>query len=356
MSAVELPATQRAIRANSDGEPMVDNEASIPILNSNMVLVKTTTVALNLFDYKVPHKFPAPGTVIGCDFAGTIVQVGPDVQRTFIIGDRVFGGIHGANPAEPSSGAFAEYLVADADFIFLIPKAMSWETAAAMSAIGIGTVGLAIFYYLKPPGTLQHPAQKPVDVLVNGGATAAGTMAIQLLKLAGLKPIATCSPKNFELVKSYGAIQAFDYNNPNCVADIKKATKNSLKYVLDTIATAQASELCYLSMGRLGGTYISLELSPLDSPRSTIKSNWVLGMSLLGKDIKMGSTFQQQANPEHRKFGVKYYEQVQRMIDNGRLRAHPPKVMKGSLQGILDEGLELLRLQKVSGEKLIYFV
>lgn len=109
-------------------------------------------------------------------------------------------------------------------------------------------------------------------------------------------------------------------------------------------------------MGRLGGTYISLELSPLDSPRSTIRTDWVLGMSLLGKEIRMGSTFQQAANPEHRKFGVQYYEKVQELIDNGNLRAHPPKAMEGGLQGILDEGLELLRLQKVSGQKLIYFI
>lgn len=183
MSDFSLPKTQRAIRARPDGVPAVDNEAPIPKLDENMVLVRTVAVALNLFDYKVPHKFPAPGTVIGCDFAGTIVQVGPSVRRNFKVGDRVFGGVHGADPAEPTSGAFADYLVTDADFTFLIPESMGWETAAAMSGIGIGTVGLALFYHLKPPGTLERPAEKPVNVLVNGGATAAGTMAIQLLKL-----------------------------------------------------------------------------------------------------------------------------------------------------------------------------
>jgi NADPH:quinone reductase-like Zn-dependent oxidoreductase len=173
---------------------------------------------------------------------------------------------------------------------------------------------------------------------------------------AGLTPIATCSTKNFDMVKSYGATQVYDYNDPECAAKIKKATKNSLKYILDPIASAQASELCYSAMGRLGGTCISLELSPLEKPRSTIKTDWVLGMSLLGKEIKMGSTFQQDANPEHRVFGVEYYKQVSNIIKKGGLRAHPPRVMDGGLQGILDEGLELLRLGKVSGEKLVYFI
>jgi NADPH:quinone reductase-like Zn-dependent oxidoreductase len=183
MSTVEPPLLQRAIRTDSNGRPIVHNDAPIPKLSANTVLVETKAVALNLFDFKVPHKFPTPGLTVGCDFAGTIVKVGSDVQRDFKIGDRVFGGIHGANPAQPTSGAFAEYLVADADFIIPIPDTMSWDTAAAMSGIGIGTVGLALFHYLKPPGTLERPAQKPVIVLVNGGATSAGTMAIQLLKL-----------------------------------------------------------------------------------------------------------------------------------------------------------------------------
>jgi NADPH:quinone reductase-like Zn-dependent oxidoreductase len=176
------------------------------------------------------------------------------------------------------------------------------------------------------------------------------------VKRAGLNPIATCSPKNSDMVKSYGATQVFDYNDPNCAAEIKKATKNSLKYILDPIASAQASELCYSAMGRLGGTYISLELSALEPPRPTIKTDWVLGMSLLGKQVKIGSSLQRDANLDHHVFGVEYYKQVQKLIEKEELKAHPPRKMSGSLQGILDEGLELLSMGRVSGEKLVYFV
>lgn len=183
VTTTEVPSRQRAIRTNSAGIPAIDNEAPMPILEDNRVLVRTKAVALNLFDYKVPSKFSTPHLSVGCDFAGTVVQVGPGVLRDFKVGDRVFGGIHGANPAEPTSGAFAEYLTADTEFLFAMPDSMSWETAAAMSGIGVGTVGLALFYYLRPPGTLETPAEKVATVLVNGGATSAGTMALQLLKL-----------------------------------------------------------------------------------------------------------------------------------------------------------------------------
>ncbi|KAF2874834.1 chaperonin 10-like protein [Massariosphaeria phaeospora] len=349
--------TQHAIRQHEHGRLAVDADAPMPFLPPNGILVRTVAVALAPTDYKMPEKFPTPGVVSGCDFAGTIVKIGSEVERPLKAGDRVFGGIHGANPAEPTSGSFAEYLVADAEFVFLVPEDMPWETAAAMSGIGIGTTGLAIFYYLKPPGTLEKPAEKPVTVLVNGGATASGTMAIQLLRLAGLNPIATCSPKNNDLVTSYGASAVFSYHDDNCAALIRSHTKNALKYVLDCVATASAIELCHAAIGRLGGTYIALEMPPpLANERKTVKTDWCLGMSLLGKEIQLGDGYGMPANEEHHRFGIQLYGTVQRLLDEGKLRAHPVRMVEGGLQGVLDEGLGLLRAQKVSAQKLVAFI
>lgn len=46
-------------------------------------------------------------------------------------------------------------------------------------------------------------------MLVYGGSTATGTIATQLLELSGYDPIATCSPRNFDLVRSRGASAVF---------------------------------------------------------------------------------------------------------------------------------------------------
>jgi len=181
-----------AIRVQDNGELALDAASPFPTLQPNTILVKTVAVALNPTDHKMATRFPIPGMTIGCDFAGTIVALGPGVPdlqqgqgRMWKVGDHVFGGIHGANPADPTCGTFGEYLVADADFVFKAPEWMDWKTAAALGGVGIGTVGLALFQYLKPPGTLEEPlnSEKDLPVLVNGGATASGTMAIQLLKL-----------------------------------------------------------------------------------------------------------------------------------------------------------------------------
>jgi NADPH:quinone reductase-like Zn-dependent oxidoreductase len=49
-------------------------------------------------------------------------------------------------------------------------------------------------------------------VLVTAGAGGVGGFAIQLAKLAGATVIATCSAKNFDIVKKLGADYAIDYN------------------------------------------------------------------------------------------------------------------------------------------------
>ena len=177
-----LPATQTAIITQANLKLGISHHVPVPHLDPEMVLIKNVAVPLNPTDYKMPANFPSPGTINGCDFAGIIIAVGSAVKRPLRIGHRVCGAVHGANPIRHQSGTFAEYVEADPDFIIKIPDEMTWETAAAIGGAGIGTVGLGLFYSLGLPSP-EKPAEKPVVVLVYGGSTACGTMAIQLLRL-----------------------------------------------------------------------------------------------------------------------------------------------------------------------------
>ncbi|CAG8978704.1 hypothetical protein HYALB_00004687 [Hymenoscyphus albidus] len=72
-------------------------------------------------------------------------------------------------------------------------------------------------------------------VLVYGGSSVCGAMALQLLRNSGFIPVSTCSPQIFALVKDLGAEEPFDYNyrSPTCGEDIRRFTANTLTYVLD---------------------------------------------------------------------------------------------------------------------------
>lgn len=211
-----LPTAQKALTQSATGFPLtLTFNAPIPTLKPGQVLVRVHAVALNPTDHKMPTSFASPGAVAGCDFAGTVVKTASQAQghsapssQRLQVRDSVFGAVHGSNPIEHSSGAFAEYTAADADLLVKMPKGkknedrMSWTQAAAWGGIGWGTLGIALWdeerglelqwpwgrYAAKEAGTRGDEVNGASKgdgayVLVNGGATATGTLAVQLLRL-----------------------------------------------------------------------------------------------------------------------------------------------------------------------------
>lgn len=168
--------------------------------------------------------------------------------------------------------------------------------------------------------------------------------------------LATCSPHNNDLVRSYGASAVFDYRSPDAASQIRKHTRNSLKYVLDCISEPETVAFCYSCIGRSGGRYCALEPYPefLTQGRpKTVKHDWVLGPVVLGKKLGWPKPFDKEGDPEARTFAVGWFKTAQALLDGERLRTHPLRIMEGGLESVLD-GLELLRKKQVSGEKLIY--
>jgi NADPH:quinone reductase-like Zn-dependent oxidoreductase len=147
------------------------------------VLVRVLAVGLNPTDHKMITHFYMEGNTAGCDFCGVIEEAGP--QSIHPVGTRVAGADFPYRPGNPSNGAFAEYAVGDSRHLLRIPESMTSLQAAAVGAIGWGTAALAISDpdALNLPGLPSKPAEKCLPVLVYGGATATGIMAIQMLKL-----------------------------------------------------------------------------------------------------------------------------------------------------------------------------
>ena len=172
----------------------------------------------------------------------------------------------------------------------------------------------------------------------------------------GHRAITTCSPKNFELVKSYGADAVFDYNSPTCAQDIKKLTRNSLKYAIDPFAELKTIPICNESIGRAGGRYTALELFHGDLPQvKTIKTDLVMGPTILGAGVdpgEEGSDYAKGADPELRQWGIGFYQSIQRLVNEKKLRAHPLRMLEGHFEGIL-RGLDMLKRREVSGQKLV---
>lgn len=174
---------------------------------------------------------------------------------------------------------------------------------------------------------------------------------------AGLRPIATCSPQNFDLVRRFGAEEVFDYRNENCAADIKKYTRNTLSYALDCVSQADTTQLCYGAIGRAGGSYCALEpyRETITSTRPTVEPSWLMVLSIFGKKIALDGVYGREASPGDREFGAKIFAAVQKHLDQGRITTHPVKIMKGGWAGVI-AGVNIIREQAQSGQKLVYVV
>lgn len=342
--------TQKAIIIASPKQEALVTDRPIPTLRDDYILVKTEAVALNPTDWKHIAFLGVPGVLVGCDYAGVVEAVGKDVKKPFKKGDRVCGFVHGANAVQPEDGTFAEYIVAKGDIQIHIPDNLSFQEAATLG-VGISTVGQALYQSLKLVLPTE-PLKTPEPILIYGGSTATGTLAIQFAKLSGYTVLTTCSAHNFDLVKRLGADKAFDYNDPNSAAEIRAYTDNKLRLVLDNISLESSVKYCDAALSSEGGEYTSLLTSRID--RANVNSRSTLAYTAIGEEFKFGDkTFE--ARPEDKEFAEKFWALSESLLADGKVKVHPPKVNPGGLNGVV-EGLKLLKEDKVSGQKLVYNV
>lgn len=189
-------------------------------------------------------------------------------------------------------------------------------------------------------------------LLVYGGSTASGTLAIQYGILSGCRVITTASTHNHPLLKALGAEEAFDYKDPGCAKKIRDYTKDDLRKCLDCIAEGNSPKICEESISSQGGT-ISYLLKTTHT-REDVENIRTLGYTIFGETFeKFG--IKSEAKPEDFEHAKKFYELTQKLVSAGQLAPHPAEVGKDGLKGVF-EGLEKLRKGNVSGKKLVYRV
>ncbi|KAI3394644.1 hypothetical protein diail_2454 [Diaporthe ilicicola] len=357
----------RAIIQDATGKPTIVQDAPVPALRPGDVLVKVVAVALKPSDYKMGAAFPCPGASVGGDFAGRVVDMMPgdddgDARNGRLrVGDMVCGQVHDSNPADPGTGSFAEYVRAPADLVLRVPDGVAPFRAAT---VGTPLLTSCLSLWGSALGLSASPAHPAAEggglgspVLVYGGSTATGSMAIQLLKLSGYDPITTCSSRNFDLVKSFGASAAFDYTQQqggDLGTQIRAHTKGRLRHALDCITDQASVACCYAALGRPGGRYASLEAcAPEWRTREAVRAAFVMMHEAFGSEVALGQgEYWRAANPQARRLAADMYRVMQDLLDGGRIRPHPAEVVGRGLEHVL-EGLRVLKSGSVSGKRLV---
>jgi NADPH:quinone reductase len=195
-------------------ESIVYGDLPMPRPGPRQCLLKIGAVAVNPVDTyvrsgAVPMPLPSP-FVVGCDLAGTVVQIGEEVTD-FRIGDRVWGSNQGLMGRQ---GTFSEYATVEESWLHPTPRNVPDEAAAASALVGI-TAHLGL--------VRDARLQKGETVFVNGGSGAVGSMVIQMAKALGARVVAaTSSELKMQLCLKRGADFAVNYSTVNPQSALKK--------------------------------------------------------------------------------------------------------------------------------------
>jgi len=197
-----------------------------PQATDSQVLVKAGAVAVNPIDTYIrggaPYwQLPVP-FIIGCDLAGTVEEVGPQVKR-FKKGDRVWCSNQGLQGRQ---GTFAEYCAVDENRLYPTPAGVSDDAVAASALVGI-TAHLGLFREAK--------LKKGETLFVNGGTGGVGSMVVQMAKAAGARVIATAgSAEKCAALKALGADAAVNYKTDDILAAVKAFSAEGVKIYWET--------------------------------------------------------------------------------------------------------------------------
>jgi putative PIG3 family NAD(P)H quinone oxidoreductase len=182
----------------------------VPLPGDHELLIRTHYAGINRHDVNQRRRGPtqAHSDVPGLEVAGIVAGVGSRLTG-WTIGERVC--------ALTDGGGYGEFAIAPAALAFRIPEQLSDVNAAALPE-ALFTVWFNFFKVAN-----LAPAE---SVLLHGGTSGVGSIAIQLLSGLGHAVYVTCgSDDKLALAKRLGALEAFNYRADTFAAGVRAATQ-----------------------------------------------------------------------------------------------------------------------------------
>ncbi len=227
-----------AIEISAFGPPEVLKpvERPLPEPQSDEIVIRVEAAGVAHADlHQREGNYPPPpgaSDIPGLDVAGTIHAVGKDVGRPWSVGAKVCAILAG--------GGYAEYCAVPASQVLPVPDGWSFVEAATLPE-NIFTV----YDNLITRGGLKRGE----TVLIHGGSSGIGTMAVMLARSWGAVPVVTAgSAAKCTACLNLGAEHAINYREQNFTEETKKFTGGKgADLVLDMV----------------GGSYLDGNLSAL---------------------------------------------------------------------------------------------
>ena len=278
--ALEISASMRAVLIKNPGQEseLQIVECLTPSPGAGKVLIKTEAAGVNRADLmqRMGSYPPPPGVtdIPGLEVSGYVVAVGEGVRKP-AINDHVC--------ALLSGGGYADYCIAESSLCLPIPNNINSIQAAALPE-AIFTVWSNVF--------MRGKLQPGETLLVHGGTSGIGTMAIQLGIQFGSRVIATSgSLEKCEYCAALGA-DPINYREEDFASRVMDLTHGKgVDVILDIMGASHMTGnlLTLADKGRLviialqGGIKCEINLLPLILKRISVTGSTLRGQSLSDK-------------------------------------------------------------------------
>ncbi|MGB2934036.1 MAG: NAD(P)H-quinone oxidoreductase [Nostocoides sp.] len=247
-------------------DALVVAEVPDPQPGAGEVRVRVAAAGVNRADVmqRMGRYPPPPGAPAypGLEVSGVIDALGPQVS-SWAIGDEVC--------ALLSGGGYAQLVCVPAGQLLPVPEGISLRDAAALPEVAC-TVWSNVF--------LTANLQPAETILIHGGSSGIGTMAIQLAVALGARVAVTAgSAAKLEVCRELGAEIAINYRDQDFVAELAAATAGQgADVILDNMgATYLARNVTALAdggrlvvIGLQGGARGELDLAALLTKRAAV--------------------------------------------------------------------------------------
>jgi len=222
----QLPAQMTVVAISKPGGPevLLPETRAVPRPGPQEILIKVAAAGVNRPDVaqRSGSYPPPPGAsdLPGLEVAGTVVAVGDGAVK-HKIGDKVMSLVAG--------GGYAQYCIAPDAQAMAIPATLSINEAGATPE-----TLMTVWHNVFERGALQAGE----TILIHGGSSGIGTMAIQLAKAFGAKVVVTVgSQDKVDACLKLGADRAINYKTEDFVAEAKSFTGGKgVEVILDMVA------------------------------------------------------------------------------------------------------------------------
>jgi len=273
-STSKIPTTMKAAVVEKFGKPLKIKQIPVPEVKPGFILVKVAACGVCHTDLHAangdwPVK-PSLPLVPGHEGVGTVVALGDGVTNVKI-GDRVgmpwlytscghcehcMSGWETLCESQQMTGytvngSYAEYVLADPNYVGIIPKSLSFEQVAPILCAGV-----TVYKGLK------ETEAKPGQWVAISGIGGLGHMAVQYARAMGLRVVAVdISDDKLKLAKKLGAEVIINSLKVDAVKEVRKATNGGAHGILVTAVSTDAFKQA-VAMLRRRGTMALVGLPP----------------------------------------------------------------------------------------------